>query len=447
MNLRDQLKEFLISKDKEKLLSFLDDTHEIDVVEILDEFSLEELKGFLQLLNFEDIASLVEEADIDLQQRVLRNYPISDIIEIFSYMSPDDIADILGEASTARRKEILKFMKKSDRNELELLLSFGDDTAGGIMTTDYLGFNKNILAKDAIQKIWDIGPKTEVLEEFFIHDINHKLVGTVDIRKLFTAQADSKLEDIMDANPIFIYPTEDQEVAAKLVSKYDLKVIPVVNRHQVILGVITVDDIIDVIYEEHEEDVLEMAGVSGDEDFESSFAQSIKNRLPWLLINLLTALLVSYVISQFSGTIATMIALSATSPIVTGMGGNAGTQTLSITIAEMATDSINPQDVKKMVAKEYKLGTATGFVIGLIAAITVFIRYRDILISLLLLVALTLCLGIANISGVLIPLLMKKMNFNPQLSSGIFLTTITDMSGNIVFLGLATLALKLILPS
>ncbi len=445
MTLVEKLLALVAKNNPYDLSEFLDDTHDIDVAVALEDFDHEQLKQFLSLLNQKQIALLLEEADEDLQLRIVAFYSNETLVDLFALMSNDDVADILGEMSTQRRKDVLKYMKRSDSRTLELILSYGEDTAGGIMTTEFIALKANLTVQEALAKIVSIGPETEVIEVILVTDNSHRLMGTLDLRHLFMAKADTALSEIYEDNPIFVYPTDDQELATQLVRKYDLKVLPVVNKRMAILGIITIDDIIDVMVEEHSEDMLAMSGVSADEEYDSSLLESIKARLPWLGINLFAAFGSSAIISLFEGTISQVVALAATMPIITGMGGNAGSQTLSVVLTNIATGELNFDDDWRLVFKEIGLALFNGLSIGLAAGSVMGFKHANLYLGLITAIAMTLNMIIAGIAGFLIPLVLKKVGVDPALASSIFLTTCTDICGFFIFLSLATVALPMLL--
>ena len=223
-----------------------------------------------------------------------------------------------------KRKQLINLMKAGDKKVIEQLLGYEEDSAGGLMTTEYIALSQNLTMINALKKIKEIGPKTEVIETIFVLNDKKQLIGTADLRDILVANDNVTLGYIMDDQVISVAPETDQEDVSLLVSKYDLTTIPVVNKNNGLLGIITVDDIIDVIQEEHTEDMLQMHGVNKEESLDSTLLESIKMRLPWLIVNLVTAFLASFTVKMFESTIEQIVALSATMTIVTGMGGNAG---------------------------------------------------------------------------------------------------------------------------
>lgn len=307
-------------KDKDAVLKLVEDSHPIDLAYALEEASDSDIVFLATILPDQQMAEIIEQADDELQVRIMKLFDLNKIIRIFQHMSKDDIVDILGDMPANRRKELVKLMKSSDQEVIRNLLGYGESTAGGIMTTEYISMRNSLTVSQALEKVKEIAPKTEEINILYVLNDKKQLVGTVSLRELLVAKNYDTLNDIMEDNVISVEPEADQEDVARLVSKYDLHAIPVVNKRKGMLGIITVDDIIDVIEEENTEDMLKMGGVSKEEDVDSTVLESVKLRLPWLLINLVTAFLASSVVSMFEDTISQVVALAAAMPIVAGMG-------------------------------------------------------------------------------------------------------------------------------
>ena len=439
--LKEQLEHVIQHGDVHDATALFDQYHSVDIDEVLEDLEPTDLQFFLFMLNAEQVANLIENADPDLQPKMTRFYSTKELIEIFSFMTNADVADLLGFMSTKRRKEVLNYMKASESDILKMILSYEDDSAARIMTTEFISLRQSLTVREALLKIKEIAPTTEIIESIFITDDLHRIQGIVNLRDILVAPGFKPLADLVENHPFFVYADQDQEEAANLIYKYDLKYLPVVNKNMAILGVITSDDIIDVMEEEHNEDILAMGGVSKDEEFDSNFFHSIKSRLPWLVINLVTAFMASAVVSMFESTISQVVALAAAMPIVTGMGGNAGNQALSIVLTSLARDEITLEDDLPLIIKEVGLGIFNGAIIGLIAGIVLYLKYHNVFLGLIILVAMILNMVIAGVVGFLLPLIFDKMKIDPAISSPIFLTTATDSCGFFIFLGLASVIL------
>lgn len=424
---------------EEELEEYFEENHYVDIAASFEELEDDELLRVFELMSDEQKANIIEQADEDLQERIIDLISDEEAIDILAYMSPDDIVDILGYIDIQKSKSILTKMKRSQANKIRELLGYEEDSAGGIMTTQYIAFKETLEIKDVMEKIKVIAPKTEVIETIFVINEKKELVGEADLRDILISSNDTKLSEITNENVISVYAEEDQEDVARLVSKYDLKVVPVINHRKNLLGIITIDDIIDVIQEENTEDILKLGGVSEEEDIYSDFLTSVRQRLPWLIVNLGTAFLASFVIGIFSGTIEKVVVLSAVMSIVTGMGGNAGTQALSVTIRALALGEIDSKDTLKIVGKSLLVGAINGSVLGLFCGVILYIIYGNMYIGLIMFLAMMGNLIIACIIGFIVPITLKMLKIDPAMASAVLLTTATDVCGFLLFLSLATL--------
>ena len=433
----EELLQALKNKDEVKIKDLAEQAHPIDLAIAMEDFEDEDISYFASLLSDELLAEIIEQADEDLQNHIMKIMQITRIMQIFQYMSKDNIVDILGNMPADRRKDVVNLMKTGDQKIIRNLLGYEENTAGGIMTTEYISVRNTLTVSQALATVKDIAPKTEEINTIYVLNEKKQLVGTVSIRELLVAKNGDIINDIMEDNVISVEPETDQEEVARLVSKYDLHAIPVVNKRKGLLGIITVDDIIDVIEEENTEDMLKLGGVSKEENVDSTLLDSIKMRLPWLLINLLTAFLAAATVSLFEDTIQQVVALAAAMPIVAGMGGNAGTQTLAIVVRGIALGDIEWRGNKLRILKEIFVGVLNGAVTGLVAGAVIYWMYGNLYLGIIIFVAMIANLVIAGFFGFLVPVILKALNADPAVASSIFITTATDVFGFFVFLGLA----------
>lgn len=413
----------------------------IDFARAMEQLDDEEILRICALFSDEQLGEVVEQADEDIQSEVISDLNDRRVLKIFKFMQKDNVTDILGSIPAGRRKQLFDSMSGNDNRTLHELLNYSEDTAGGIMTTAYIALPYDLTIAETIQKIKQIAPRTEVIETIYVMNGMRQLIGTADLRDILVADNDAHLESIMDNDPISVEPQVDQEVVARLVAKYDLNAIPVVNRRKGMLGIITLDDVIDVINEEHTEDMYSMAGVGKEEGIKTSLTESIKMRLPWLAINLATAFLAAFTIKAFEGTIEKVVALSSMMTIISGMGGNAGTQTLSIMIRSIALGEVRFKDAWKPLLKEIALGVINGAAMGAITGCVAYLMYGNWFLGLITFIAMIGNLIIAGLFGFLIPLILKALHQDPALGATVFLTTATDVLGFFIFLGLATIFL------
>lgn len=414
----------------------------IDLALKLSDYDDEQIKQVCNTLTNEELAIVLEESDEKIQLKLIQNLDNYKLLEIFNYMPKDDIVDILGEIRIYRTKELIRLMKEGDKKVINELLGYRDDCAGGIMTTEYITLHSNLTIDKVLKKIKEIAPKTEVIETIFVTNEKKQLIGTAELRDILLAPENEELKDITNTDFISVEPELDQEEVARLASKYNLNVIPVVNKNKIIIGIITIDDIMDVLEEEQTEDVLKMGGVSKEETLDSTLFESIKLRLPWLFVNLLTAFLAAMTVKAFESVIAQVVALSAIMSIVTGMGGNAGTQTVSIIIRNIAMGKVSLDDSWHLLIKEILLGLINGTAIGIVTGIIVCFIYKNIYLGLIIFLAMIGNLIVSGIFGLMVPLLLNKFHKDPALASSIFLTTATDVLGFFIFLSLAQLFLR-----
>jgi len=433
-----------IKEDKDVHEEWVEDNFPIDIAETLSTIENGKVRDFTELLNSDDLAEIIEQSDEELQIQILKTKTIDQITEIFSYMAKDNVADILGNLPIKLGKELLRQMRQDEANTIKKLLGYDIESAGGIMTTEYIILKKDMSIGEALDKIKEIAPKTEIIDTIFIMDRNKKLIGAVDLRDILNNDYGMKLEEIMDDNIISVNAETDQEIVAQQVAKYNLSVIPVVNKNNNLLGIITVDDIIDVIEAENTEDMYKMVGIDEEESIDSPIWKSIKRRLPWLYINLGTAFLAAITVGLFEDVISQVVALAAAMPIVAGMGGNAGTQTLSIVIRGIALGEVEDKNKWKLLLKESTLGIIHGIAIGIMTGLILYLLYGNPYLGLIIFASMIINLLLAGLFGFLIPIGLQALGIDPALASAIFLTTATDVFGFFAFLGLAKVFIHLL---
>ena len=444
----DDIKEDMqdyIEKDISIDEQWIEDKYPIDIAEALSEMEEDRVHEVVKLLEIEDLAEIVEQSEEELQITILKSKSNEEIIEIFSHMATDIITDILGNLPINMSKKLLRHMKQSEAEVLKQLLGYDTESAGGIMTTEYIVFNENLTVAEALNKIRNIGPKTEIIDMIYVQNYKKELVGVVELREIFNNSDDTKLKDIMLDNVISVLPDVDQEIVAQQVAKYDMSAMPVVNKNNKLLGIITFDDIIDVIEAENTEDMFRMVGVDEEESINSPFFKSIKRRLPWLFINLGTAFLAAFTVGLFEDVIARVAILAAAMPVVAGMGGNAGAQTLSVVIRGIALGEVEDERKWKLVIKEGLLGLVHGLAIGVLTGGVLYFITGNPYLGVIIFAAMVFNLFIAGLFGFLIPLSLEAMGIDPALASAIFLTTATDVFGFFAFLGLATIFIDLLI--
>jgi magnesium transporter len=380
----------------------------------------------------------LDEADLD---EVVESLDDATVASICNSSSPDDAADLLDLLGDDRRARILEVLGTAQSAKLASLLEGEAETAGSLMNTNFLALDEDLTAAEAVESVRQF-PRKESFFYVYCVDADGRLVGVLSLRNLILAAADAKLRDLMVQSVVRTRLDSEPGEVAQLVSKYDLMSIPVVDTQNVLVGVVTVDDVIDVIQEQADEDLMHLAGVDVSEGVNTTAMESFKLRFPWLAINLATAFLASWVVRLFQGTIEKWAALAVFMPIVAGMGGNAGTQTLTVFVRGLALGEVDVRSGWRAVRKEVLVGFANGAANGALTTAVVGLWTGEWTLALILLFAMIFNLVIAGVAGGLVPLALERYGFDPAIASSIFVTTFTDVGGFFSFLGLATLAMN-----
>lgn len=356
-------------------------------------------------------------------------------------LDTDDIADLLPELSDEVIAEILFALDKQNRQRLDAVLSYPDDTAGGLMNVDVVTVRENITLDVVLRYLRSRGELPDNTDKLFVVDRSDQLMGSIAIAKLVTSDSQLRVSQVMDRD-ITRFPalTPDQEVAAAF-EAYDLVSAPVVDENNRLIGRITVDDVLDVLREQAEHSLLAPAGLTEAEDVLAPVVRTSRHRAVWLGVNLITAFAAAWVISLFEQTIEKVVVLAVLMPIVASMGGNAGIQTLTLVVRGLALGTITPANARRVLMKELMVGVLNGFIWALAVATVVVIWQQQFMLGLVIALAMVINLGFAAFSGVVIPLLVRKLGIDPPLASGVILTTVTDVVGFFTFLALATVFL------
>jgi magnesium transporter len=387
-------------------------------------------------------------SELDLQEGVelLTALAPEDIAQVLQELPSDDAALFAAELPEELRERLLDLMKVEASTEVQELLSFAEGTAGRIMTPNVFSLNEELTVGEAISAIQHASRDVEMIFYLYVVDERNHLVGVVNLRQLLLVPPTMPLKKIMSGDLISVRTDTDQEEVARIVARYNLLGVPVVDVENKLVGVVTVDDVIDVIREEATEDIYALAGVRSEEHALSAPARSVRLRLPWLLVNLATAVLAASVVHLFEGTIQQVVVLAALMPIVAGMGGNAATQTLAVTVRGLALGEVTWENSRRVLLKEFLVGLANGVINGVVAGIIVCLWFgfsvKTALIGGIIALAMINNMMIAGIAGTLIPIILKRLKADPAIASTVFVTTCTDVGGFFSFLGLATLLVK-----
>ncbi len=431
--LQDTVERLLRRNATVHLRNILKKTHPADIAylfKLLNEHSAQIV--FELLPDTETAAEVLSEMQPALRIKFLQHVETHRLVEILAAMADDDAADLLADLPNEFREQILGLMSQEDTGEVAELLSYAEDSAGRIMTTDFLALPESMSAQAAVHEVRKAS-ETEMVFYLYVIDEYGHLSGVLSLRQLVTAADETRLLNMMTREVVKVHVTTDQEEAARLVSRYNLLAIPVIDDKEALVGIITVDDVIDVLREEATEDILKMAGTSEEEISSFSVWRSVRVRLPWLFVAWIGGVAAIKIIGGFEGHFSEQIALFASLaafiPIIMGMGGNIGTQSLSITVRGLATGRIDPKLLWKVVFKEIRVGLLLGIVYGALLAAVGWVLNKDFTLGAVVGIAMCGNMALAAVVGTFLPLLAVKFRIDPAVASGPFVTTSIDVLG------------------
>ena len=434
-------KEFIkIIEEKIKLSDslFIDNSlkelHPSDSADIIENLSIENRSKLIELEGFNIEPEIFVELNESIQSEILLLLSINSIANLLKKLESDDAIAILENIDQSKKDSVLNLLPPQDRFLLEEGLGYPEDSAARIMQREFTAIPSNWSVGQTIDYLRESKNLPDEFLEIFIVDTDFKPIGTVPSSKVLRTPRDNKMNSIMREMQVLIPVNMDQEEVGHTFENYNLTSAGVVDKNNKLVGMITSDDILTIVKEEAEEDVLRLAGV-GDEEITDGIFKKTKRRFNWLLLNLFTAFLATWVISIFGATIEQMVALAFLMPIVASMGGNAGMQTLAVTIRAIATQKLSTTNISKTVSKEFAIGILNGIIFAIISSVIVFLWFKDLNLSIIIAVSMILNMIVAGLFGILVPVTLKKFKVDPAISSSVFVTTITDVIGFLSFLG------------
>jgi len=423
------------NNDAQFLDKTLQELHPADSADIIENLTPENRSKLIELEGFSLDPEIFIELNESIQTEIFILLSTESVVNILKRLESDNALKIIENLDELKKNEVLDKLPPKDRFLLKEVLSFPEDSAARIMQREFTAIPSNWSVGQTIDYLRENKDLPEEFLEIFIVDNNFKPIGTVPSSKVLRTPRESKMNSIMNEMQVLIPVNMDKEEVGHLFENYNLVSAGVVDKDNKLVGMITGDDVFTVLKEEAEEDVLRLAGV-GDEEITDTVIQKTKRRFNWLLLNLFTALLATWVISIFGATIEQMVALAFLMPIVASMGGNAGMQTLAVTIRALATKEISSGNFGKIVTKEFVIGVLNGIIFALITGVIVQLWFKEINLSILIGVSMVLNMIVAGLFGILVPISLKKFNIDPAIASSVFVTTITDVIGFLSFLGL-----------
>ena len=437
------VKDFIKEEKREFLKKLLGDVRPADVADLIEYLDQDERLYIFELLEPEGAGEVLVEIEAPVQERILSDLDNQVISEIVEELDSDDAADLVGDLPADRAKEIIEKLGDDVSEEIEKLLPYPEDSAGGIMGLEFVAVRADSSIQEAIDTIREMKEEVENLYYLFVIGDFGRLVGVISMKDLVLEPPERKISDVMNPNVISVHVNTDQEAVTHLVRKYDLVNIPVVDAHHRLVGRITHDDIIDVIEEEADEDISLMAGVMPQEITEESSMKISRARLPWLIAGLFGGILAAAVINQFESSLEKILALSFFFPVIMAMGGNTGSQAAMVAVRGLATGDIRILNIGKRIWVEMKVSLVNGLICGIILGTIVGVWLSDYGLGSIVALSLVLIVLNSGFIGAAVPLVLKRLNIDPALATGPFVTTSNDIMSLLIYLGLVTLFLHL----
>ena len=437
----EKIRKALEANRYQQAIEILLDYHPVDQADAFNNLDEKHQQALLRHLDVPATADLFDELEDEDTLEASASLSVERLADVLDEMDPDEAADLLGDLPPARAAQALAEME--DPADVLPLLGYPDETAGGRMTTSYIALRRHTTAQQAIEFLRQVGPDIDVPYYLFVIDRENRLSGVVGLRDLVIADPHTRMERIMDSDVIFVTTGTDQEEAARTMARYNLSALPVVDEQRRLVGVITGDDLIDVLEEEATEDIYRLANVSDiDLDPESPVVDQLKGRLPWLFVNTATALFASWVLSRFEGIIAQVAVLAVFQSVVAGQGGNAGSQAVAMIVRALALGKASTRNLWNILTKQVLVGLLQGVVVGLVVGLGVTLWRGNVYLGLVLWLALIGNMIVAGIAGALAPLTLKAIGQDPAIASSVLVTAVTDSFGFFIFLSIAKIFLS-----
>ena len=419
--------------------------HPGDLLELLEELDIDQKVELMQRLPKPDAALIFQELEDFEQAAILPRLKVDRARKILASMASDDVADLIGELTADEAGQIMALLGEEERIDFGGLLKYPEESAGGIMTTEYISLPADITVEEAIARLREIAPEAETIYYVYVIDDEGRLIGVLSLRDLIASPDGALLKNIMRSNVISVNTELDQEEVARIVSKYDLLAVPVIDEQEHLLGIITVDDVIDVMEQEATEDIYRLAGageVEGMELTEAPVSKIVRLRLPWLLISMAGGVIAGSVINVYEDTLHAIVMLAAFIPVIMDMGGNVGTQSSTIFVRGIATGDIDRSEVWSYFYREIKIGLVMGFVCGVMISFVAYFWQGNPYLGLVVGISMLVTIIAAALIGTLVPILCDMANIDPAITAGPFVTTLKDVTGLLIYFLIASTFLE-----
>lgn len=429
------------------LREYLEQVKSADFPSLFEELDKDKMIVIYRILSKEKAADVFAELDPDIQEDLINCFTDRELKNVINELFMDDAVDLIEEMPSNVVKRILKNVKESDRKIINELLEYSEDSAGGIMTTEFIDLKENMTVESAFDKIRKIGLDKETVYYCYVLTVDRKLIGFVDLKYLLVADKKEKIRNIMKTNVITVTTSTDKEEVAKMFDKYNFLALPVVDKENRLVGIVTIDDAIDVLQDEVEEDFEKMAAVTPSDDsyFKTGVFKHARNRIVWLIFLMLASIITGNVLSMYENAFAAVPILVAFVPLLMGTGGNCGAQASTLVIRGLSQDEIKLKDFFKVWWKEIRVAVVVGITLALINSLRIFIQYGQSQMELAIVVGLTLIIVsmLAKSLGCILPMFAKKLKLDPAIMASPLITTIVDTCSVLVYFNLAVIILGL----
>lgn len=442
------IKDTILNGQLKDIVELINMYHEADIAEVIEELPHQDRLTFFRFVKPVIAAEIFEETDISIQLELIKDFKILTASKILKEMYPDDVADLLGELSEedkGKAIELLEMLPPEDSEDVTELLTYPEDSAGGLMTTDYISIPENLNVKEALEKIKELDPpNSEVSFFIYIVDDNDRLVGMTTLRNLLMHTFKENISDIRKENIIHVYVDMDQEEVARTIAKYDLYAVPVIDQNQKLLGIITADDVMDVVEEEVTEDIYKLSGTSDIEEeklLHGKLVLAVRSRIPWLLLTVVGGFISAALINHYTTNVKYLInlpILMSFVPLLMGIGGNVGNQSCTIVVRGIATGHIKKGENLRLILRESMVGGLIGMITGTVTSVLAFTWRRDPMIGFIVGIAMWANITTAAIIGTTLPLIFRRVGIDPAVASAPFISTTIDITGLVIYFSFVT---------
>ena len=441
----EEAKKMLEEKKFSTLKNELNNMNAADIPALFEDLDKEQVIKLFRILSKEQAGEAFSYMEPYMKEKVVQDLTDTELKNIIDELFMDDTVDLIEEMPSNVVNKILKVVNKEDRKVINELLKYPEDSAGSIMTTEFVDLEETMTVKQALQRIRDVGINSETIYTCYVLNQNRVLIGIVNIKGILLSKPETTIKDLMETNIISVNTMDDKEKVAKLFDKYDYLALPVVDNGNRLVGIVTVDDGINVLQDEVSEDFEKMAAISPNEDgyFQTSVFKHAKNRIVWLLILMLSSIITGGIINNYEAAFAAIPILVAFIPMIMDTGGNCGSQSATLIIRGLATDEIKLKDVFRALWKEFRVSIIVGIVLATVNATRILIQYHNPQLALVIGLTLVVTVILAKATGCLLPLLAKKLKLDPAIMAAPLITTLIDIFSILVYFQIATAIMKI----